>query len=300
MRIALALATILGLAAAVPAARQLFSSSGKDDIVCSDTTATAPKCMICIDKTWNQAACEGINQINCHKRSINGKDACLSGDNKCSWYAEKNTCNDVNSQNCPGAGENLYSCVDYYTGGWKSTAACDTRREACEDCLKGDCFGPAPPPPRPPPPTPPTPPTPTPTPTPTGKTCDWESEDLACTGDQTCTGWANANCSPSQGVTGYCKSNGFCHFSGGAPAPPTPPTPKPPTPPTPPPPPPPSSKCDWQTETLACTADEDCTVWANSHCEESQGVTGYCKSNKFCHFSGASFMFTQEELPYVQ
>ena len=49
-------------------------------------------------------------------------------------------------------------------------------------------------------------------------TCDWASQDLACTGDQTCTSWATSNCAATQGVGGYCKSNGFCHFSGNAPA----------------------------------------------------------------------------------
>merc|ERR1712195_148698 len=68
MRLTLALA-IVALSSAAPTARQLFSTKGHDDIVCSDTTVTSPKCLICIDKTWNQAACQGINQVNCHKRS---------------------------------------------------------------------------------------------------------------------------------------------------------------------------------------------------------------------------------------
>eukprot|EP00939_MAST-03C_sp_MAST-3C-sp1_P000387 g387.t1 len=52
---------------------------------------------------------------------------------------------------------------------------------------------------------------PAPTPTPQ---CDWETANVSCEDDDDCQKWVDANCQPASTISSYCKSNGFCHFSG--------------------------------------------------------------------------------------
>ena len=55
---------------------------------------------------------------------------------------------------------------------------------------------------------------PSPSPGPPGKQCQWQTANVACTDDATCTQWLKKNCSAPGKMTSYCRpGKDFCHFS---------------------------------------------------------------------------------------
>ena len=58
----------------------------------------------------------------------------------------------------------------------------------------------------------------------------------------------------------------------------------------------PVPQCSWQTANIPCRSDSDCEQWVQENCHPASTVSSYCKTNQFCHFSGAAEKTTESQL----